>query len=1012
MAIPPVGPPPAPPPAGPVIPTISSSPSSGVADFFSPLRNVGSTISASEVLLSGRTMSLMQFVAIIGENSQGLKQEENLTDLLDSFLQKLLKGNGVLTADLLNALLAQVTDNATQSALLSFTQNSQVTLMNAAIDNYNAGLPAEIAAVVALNQAIDDYNNPISPNYGLEAPLTAAITAYNAFVTTRAADIVAYNNAVDSYNLQVTINNAAIDLLNDQRTANGLPLLPHQASLPHRDAMEAPPSGPAYDSPGDVTPLASRDPAPFGSHLLIHLDTVTVQITSTIIAQLYDPIANPAFARLDSLNLLLRYSDEYLALKNRVLNPTLVESPDQIHQTESTPSSSAQGASGGGGLMTLGNSLSNANLERVISSQLFSAGTIGVRLASDTLDKVELLTKFLLTGTALQAATGPAFAALGNNLGQSTLSPTAIDIVLAQAVAQRVGALVSSGVVNSNIAQLLAGDPGFQKLTPDQQLALINNLTAAVNLSLLGLAFSQLGLALGIPGLAGQLLGNGLAGAGVAPSTGGLAGQPIDLTQIGDALVIALLAKGIAAETATLIAAQFIALIQANPALAGATALNSQVSGALNGALSQSLQANGVGAQAANSLSGTVLSDVLGATALSSPEQAVQQGVSESLIRSLFLPRDTALMISAGVPTSWILPASALAGAVATGTASVLGSAVNSGQALASAGASVGVALRTPGALASEAALKQAIAAGLVTSLGISASQAAAITASLDLKALIDRNALRSSLKQAFEQNGADAERAAVMADVATSNILTEANNQALVLNDQLRTDILRGDVVATRAAEELVARSQIADDSIAAAEADSRRMAIVRAAFVAPIPVAEATGQATAAVLAASTAAAALPPTSPLLDATKNDLLKAEELVSQLATLIANQLSAAVGSNKALLIAQAFIASLYGRERRDKDERDNPVSLLNLTKDQIQTLILRDDANLYRGFIEERVNDFIKENTMMDYGAYLKARLLNLNGRTFLDTVHEAMSTQGGGVDSGFAKKSTDMLV
>ncbi len=374
------------------------------------------------------------------------------------------------------------------------------------------------------------------------------------------------------------------------------------------------------------------------------------------------------------------------------------------------------------------------------------------------------------------------------------------------------------------------------------------------------------------------------------------------------------------------------------------------------------------------------------------------------LMRALFLPRDTALMISAGVPANWLLPVGDLEAAVARGTVTVVGTSVTASQAIASAGAAVGVALRTPGALDSQGAFNQALASALSTALGISTLQANQIAASVQLQDYIDRSQLIDSLRKEFVQNGASEEQAQVMADVASRNLIAEARQEVVALDAQLQSDILRGNVITSGIERDSILDNQLRYDAIAAAEADRRRMAVTEEVLVSPLPVQEETGE-------VAVPLNVIPPTSPLIDLTKNELLKLDALANQLSSIIFTQLAPALGDSKALLIAQAFIASLYGREARIKNEIENPVSILNLTIDQIRTLIRREDVNEYKTFIEDRLHDFLKENTMMDYGAYLKARLLNINGRTFLDTINEAMGSSSG-VDNGIAKNTTDLLV
>ena len=396
--------------------------------------------------------------------------------------------------------------------------NADITTTNDLITTYNLGVISsnslditETSQVETLNQAITDFNNGVISS----SQLQDAIDYYQIYKSGRDLEIESLNismttflNAIPSYNL-------AIDAINVERESFGLlPIayLPEEARFPSAEAIEAGVAvpdlittrGPLPDAPNGpfVAPVDALDaPNLYPTIGLVGQEDFASQIGSVLIAPLFEsalPFVTDLAELLQNNEAAIAFLSFLFPGRRSILPTALVDSFFEVRPERNEPARAAY--------TTLAKGLSSTNLEEVLSQAIFQAIPRDVDAADkNLLIQQTVLLEFQLLQRAGLAAVLPALTALAGDLPSLSLLPNLeingapLSVAYSLSFANEVRNIVTSGLVASNVAALVATNPHIGE-------GVVGSVAAAVNLNLLLIALVQVANTLQAPGLTAQLL--------------------------------------------------------------------------------------------------------------------------------------------------------------------------------------------------------------------------------------------------------------------------------------------------------------------------------------------------------------------------------------------------------------------------------------------------------------------------------------------------------------------------
>ncbi|CRX39185.1 hypothetical protein [Estrella lausannensis] len=338
--------------------------------------------------------------------------------------------------------------------------------------------------------------------------LEADIQAYLAYLNTnppnelnRNADIELLNDYIDQYNAAIAANNEMVDEINGTRGKLKLKNLTKQQPVDYRDLLPLAPT--IYDGsqllPGrDLYPRVPLITEPTENDTSL-MDAFNAEFDEALL-----------FIGTMSQQLSLSQVDIDYALfvyqGGNLMNPLALD-PDLGGKSES-----------GGGVAGMGYGstaldLSNVFVEAVLSTALLEAAykAEGLPDSPEAIEAMKIATLQLLQDVSLVAG-APSVAFLAGALPSISLLPylgideAAVSVVFAVEYARQVRNVLLSDVPQQTIQALLASDPAFANLTPEQIANIVGSISASLATSLGLVSLVQISIALGTPGLAAQLL--------------------------------------------------------------------------------------------------------------------------------------------------------------------------------------------------------------------------------------------------------------------------------------------------------------------------------------------------------------------------------------------------------------------------------------------------------------------------------------------------------------------------
>ncbi len=420
---------------------------------------------------------------------------------------------------------------AEEQAFLDSITNDLNAINSGPIAAYNTAILSAQSQVSAMSDAIVAYQNG-----GSLADYTAARDAYltfaDSFNPTLAPLATAYTVALENYNLTLPAVNAQISTFNEARLAAG------QAPIPYQDELPVPligdllltldiPAGPPAPTVNPFSQLpVLLPPAPNGSSTPTTALAYTSKYFSTLFAAGLLSLKDFR-AVIDSQNAYRQFLYFNLAGGKTNLFPSnafIAPHPEINFDVKSNGA-----AISGVGLTSLILGLDSKALTSIISNSLFSsAGNLlnGKVIPSEVTDQAVLFALSALEKIAIASAL-PALSLLSGGLDPTQLNDNPVVAgALGLANLKGIEAFLDSGAVEKELTAFLI-NAGVSQAEID---AALPTLKAALTIGLLQFGVTQLAIALGLPGLLAQVLGN-LPGADLQiPLTIG-AGQ-----QFGDVL--------------------------------------------------------------------------------------------------------------------------------------------------------------------------------------------------------------------------------------------------------------------------------------------------------------------------------------------------------------------------------------------------------------------------------------------------------------------------------------------
>lgn len=563
--------------------------------------------------------------------------------------KKFLQFIASAASDLLN-IYREAVRNFNSATLDADQTGPQIVKVNTAVENMRTGINSQISARAALANATDTYNaavatynsNPSATN-ALQT-LNSARTAYDNALTTyhnvrdaTAGKVATFHQEVNNYvNLIDGTVNPDIIKENQQRSASDGDLLDLQSVPTDLTSF-------SFSAPDSLTPLGQLGSAPSGTVPTVP-QPPTISAPTSYPAPMVDPRTfnfkdalgeyNASWTNflqaIQGMSLGLAVTDKNPAgFEYRLKVGTQAESYFQLRPSASIESGGAGGVGAAGvasGLDAIGQ---NSLLSVGLVEQVFKNNELAP--IPDLHAKLTLtVIMAALTAGGITAPFGTLYATEQNGGTPPSTSNPAITAASGLAVLAYVVGLARSGSLQGEIFTLIGATPSLQGLTPDQKLALAEDLTAIVSNSLVQAGVGTIAQQLGLPSLTdvnhiALLLASSSANqalfATVAERFSGL------ITQFGESTVQRplqqlisdeLIQKGVSVDQA-LSSAERIAVSLAK----GGLGANSE---ALQAAISDELTAT-LGTGATPELTTAVFEGVLTLTAAVQTKQDIQEAV-------------------------------------------------------------------------------------------------------------------------------------------------------------------------------------------------------------------------------------------------------------------------------------------------------------------------------------------------------------------------------------------------
>lgn len=387
--------------------------------------------------------------------------------------------------------------------------NNRVDDLNNEIDAYNIAKDVLNSRITTMNNAINTINSISSPTPAQIATYNAAVASYNSYLTsTGNPALLSYKTSADTiYNIPTNNDNTVVipglnNLINELNI--GIPPVPllSPAAAP---VGANPPLSAQGNYSGGTIPLIN--PSSYSN--LGHLSNVPpAQSEADIITIYFLPFAQNFLANLAATSKKLSGNDDYRSFVNFILkqgfnlNPAVLNAFINQIQKPSLPSNSA---AAGGSLGNLVVGIDSPNLERILSTALFSllARNESISIPPHIYDQINVFAIALLSTIGASAGLS-VVKLLGDTIKSLKPDSSAIQIALAAAILQNILQVVAdSKVLKDGVLNIVKEIPG---LTDAQQADLANKLVTSISTTLLLNAGLSTALSLRSPNLVQDLV--------------------------------------------------------------------------------------------------------------------------------------------------------------------------------------------------------------------------------------------------------------------------------------------------------------------------------------------------------------------------------------------------------------------------------------------------------------------------------------------------------------------------
>lgn len=445
-------------------------------------------------------ISLTEFVRIINRNLSRFRQGQDYADLVDHLMNKEFHFSLALSGTSLRQYRAQLIAHLSKWFPLEQRIQELLESLNNEIENHNFDLSGDKIEIDALNSAIERYNDAKNPEYRDVSLLNQALARYSSYSDARNAAVESLNTFIEDYNSKAQEYNTIIAELNIEREPfdiipiDELPLFSSISFLPRAPLLPS-------SEKGVIKPIA------FDSKILAQSEVRLYPRPPLFMRKLYDPVHNATIGYMDNLSYLFSMRNEYdqydrligNALSNPFMDMMLLKFAynyvDLLGEQGDIDSALRTG-------------ISWQSLDRLLARTALRGSTMetNISLTPAEIDELQLLMLNFLSKTSIQSSTGPAMNVLGSDLGRVSIGDTQISITLALTLLNRLKSALDGGVIEESIKIWVCSNKRLASFSEEERKALVGRLSSIVSLAALQNGLVQAAVALGTPGLVGQVL--------------------------------------------------------------------------------------------------------------------------------------------------------------------------------------------------------------------------------------------------------------------------------------------------------------------------------------------------------------------------------------------------------------------------------------------------------------------------------------------------------------------------
>jgi hypothetical protein len=471
------------------------------------------------------SVSLFSFLKLVSTAKDDHKQSTFNSQEVDALVNREYFLNVFQEINFLMQKYIKTNSYADSLSLLNSSYNARVNNINPKIDTYNNAKNELNDKISNMNNAINAINSNPSPSSSDIAAYNNAVLVYNNYLTlTGNPAMLAYANAATTvYNNPTnTDNTVTIPAINELVDELGLGIPNVPLLSPSSISTGAGTRPPASTYTGAFIPLISPSSYPD----IGRVDNISgPQSKNDIIETYFMPFAQNYLAALAAASKRIAKVDDYRSFVNFILKQGFQLNPAEVNAfiLNGPKPQLPQGTSAAdGSLGTLIVGVESSNLERILSTALFTAlvGKESLSIPPNVYDQINVFAIALLARIGSSAGI-TVVKLLGETLKSLKADNPAIDVALAAAILQNILKVVSDSKATADaLFSILKEIPGISDV---EAKALTDKLVAAQNTSLLlfgGLSTAQ---SLKAPSLVQNLVNTSLSNSQDISSTPRLA---------------------------------------------------------------------------------------------------------------------------------------------------------------------------------------------------------------------------------------------------------------------------------------------------------------------------------------------------------------------------------------------------------------------------------------------------------------------------------------------------------